>query len=420
MTKAGPRLRERAPWVLRRGWVIVTCVILVVAVAGVVTRHRHATYTATSILLVNPGANSQTPGAAQEAQALAATYAGLIPNESAVLSTVASKTGLTPSEVTSATSVIVTSGTSILNIHFTASAPAVALRGADAMADAISGKRPVTATIPAGVVLLMQHPSSAVRHLTSKSVILGLSALLGLLLGAVLVIIWERADARFDRPEQITNELGIPARSPSTLNDESMLAIMRQWRTTALQRMGVVEGHAPRVALIPATARAGASVISLVDLLVGSALRGSLRVSASIADARSEDVAPRNPWGPGTDLAGAGGGGSRNRSANRETYAVTAAPAVSDLELLVGSQPGDEGGEAVSQQAHVTVLVVPMGSRVREVRRSIALLAEVNALPVWALMSVGADRRPSFREAYGSDDRSPEDAGMPSEQPQLT
>ncbi len=390
VTKAGRRLRERVPWLLRRGWVIVVCVILVVAVAGIASRHQRATYSATSILLVNPGATSQTPGAAQEAQGLAATYAGLIPNDAAVISAVASKTGLAPSEVTSATTVTVTNGTSILNVRFTASTPAIALTGADAMADSISGKHPVTATIPSGAVALMQHPTAAIRHLTSRSVILGLSVLLGLLLGAVLAIIWERADARFDKPEQVTDELRIPARSSAALSDESVLAIMRQWRSLAMHRMGVVEGHAPRVALVPATPRAVASVTSLAEMLVASAVRGSMKVRASIADARSEDLAPQNPWAAGSDLAD--GGGSPNGGQNRELYVAPTSPTTPDLELLVAGQPGVQGGEAVSQQAHVTVLVVPVGSRVREVRRVVSLLAELGSLPIWALMPTGNRR----------------------------
>lgn len=415
-TKAGPRLRGRVPWLLRRGWVIVVCVILVVAVAGVASRHQRATYSATSILLVNPGATGASPGGAQEAGALATTYAGLIPNDSAVVSAVASATGLTPSEVSSATTVTVTSGTSILNVRFTASTPTTALRGADAMADAVSGKHPVTATIPSGAVFLMQHPASATRHLTSKSTILGLSVLLGLLLGAVLTIIWERADARFDKPEQVTDELGIPARSSAALSDESALAIMRQWRSLALHRMGVVEGHAPRVALVPATPRAAASVTSLAEMLVASALRGSMRVSASIADARSEDLAPQNPWSSGSDLAE--GGGSRNGAQDRELYAPPASPSSPDLELLVGGQPGGEGGEAVSQQAHVTVLVIPVGSRVREVRRVVSLLAELGSLPVWAIMPTSV-RRSSIQRPYSANDRTSSDAGLIPE-PQLT
>ena len=411
VSMAGRRLRGRVPWAFRHGWILVVCVIVVVAAASVASRHQRPTYSATSIVLVNPRPGPTTPGAAQEAQGLAATYASLIPNDAAVVSAVASKTGLTPAEVTKATTVTVTSGTSILNVKFTASTAAVALRGADAMADSISGAHPVTATIPSGAVLLTQHPAAATRHLTSKTTILGLSVLLGLLLGTVLLIIWERADARFDKPEQITDGLGIPARSPATLSDASVLAIMRQWRGLALHRMGALEGLAPRVALVPAIPRSAGNVTALAEMLVGSALRGSMRVSASIADARSEDLAPQSPWA-GTSEPVAGGAASRNGTKGRAPVPTT--PTTPDLELLVGGQPGVEGGEAVSQQAHVTVLVVPVGSRVREVRRAAALLAELGSLPVWALM-VTPERRLSVPNPYSSNGRGPSDAEFVSE-----
>jgi capsular polysaccharide biosynthesis protein len=379
-------LRDRFPWLFRRAWVIVVCTVLVVVAAFTASRHQRATYTANAILLVKPGATKSSPGAPQEAQALAATYAGLIPNDSSVVATVAAATGLSTPQVARDTTVTVINGTSLLNIRFTAATAAEALQGANAMADSLSGATPVTTAIPGGTVTVTKPATDATRHLTSKTVVLGLSLLLGLLLGGVITIIWERTDARFDKPEQITDELGIPARALAALNDVAVLAVMRQWRTLALHRAGDDEGHVPRVALVPAVPRVRQRVARLAEMLKAAAWPGSMKISTSIADARSEELLLEQGSSFQNALVAAAGSAERNGLQGRLPRPGAVGPPSYGLEVLVGGQPGTEGGEAVSQQAHVTVLVVPAGSRVKEVRRSVALLAELGSTPVWTLM----------------------------------
>ncbi len=141
-------VRSRAPWLFRRAWVLIVCVVLVLAVTYMVSSKRTVKYSANSILLVNPGASSTSPGSAQEAANLAATYAGLIPADDAIIANVAAKTGLSFGQVQSDLAVTVQNGTSLLVVTFTSPVPSTSLVGANATAHAISGDHPVSARHP--------------------------------------------------------------------------------------------------------------------------------------------------------------------------------------------------------------------------------------------------------------------------------
>ena len=301
---------------------MVTVVIALVVAVGIAS-NKHATYSADAILLVNPGASATSPGSPQEAQGLAATYAGLIPNDSAVLGAVASATGLTPSQVQSETTVTVVNGTSLLDIRFTDASSITAKVGVTAMATAISGKTPVTKAIPGGTVTITREASGVTTHATKLSTIALLGLLLGLLLGAVIIIVWERADARFDAPGQVSGALGIPARSFDSLNPGSVTALLDRWKTLALHE--------------PATVALISAVPGIKDSTALVAHRIGLR-------------------------------------------------ATSDMALIAVGAPGTEGGDSEAHRADLSVLVVPRGAPVRQVHQALQLLAHLGVHPSWALM----------------------------------
>jgi|GEM_PF-2435271 len=315
-------LRRRVPWLFRRGWVLVIVTLLVTATAVGLSGLKSATYSSDAILLVNPGATNTSPGSSQEAQALAATYAGLIPSDNAVLSAVSAATGLTQAQVKNGTSVTVVNGTSLLDLRFSSKLPSTTAAGVNAISRAVSGEHPATSSIPAGTMALVRGASTPVSHAAKLVEVVLLGLVLGVLLGAVIVIVWERADARFDRPGQVAGQLGIPTRSFEDLNVDSAAAMTDRWRSLA-----IIDD--PTIALL--------SVVA------------GMQDTAEIVGRRLARLAP-------------------------------------NLDLGTGGAPGDENGDRVAQFANLTVLLIPREVRVRAVLRSVNFLEQVGVRPAWALM----------------------------------
>ena len=316
------RLRSRMPWLFRRGWVLVVVTVLVTATAVGVSGLKSATYSSDAILLVNPGATNTSPGSSQEAQALASTYAGLIPSDNAVLGAVSAATGLTQDEVKSGATVTVVNGTSLLDLRFSNTRASTAVAGVTAMSQAISGKHPVSAAIPAGTMTVVHGASAPASHTRKLIEVVIIGLLLGLLLGAVIVTVWERADARFDRPGQVTGQLGIPARSLRHLNIDSATAMSERWRTLAI---------------------IDRPIIALLSGVVG------MQDTTEIVGRRLAELAPNE-------------------------------------QCRIGGAPGDENGDRVAQFTNLTVLLIPREARVREVLRSVEFLGQIGVVPAWALM----------------------------------
>ena len=315
-------LRARIPRIYRRGWVVVVVTILVVAVAVAIAGSRPAKYSANSILLVNPGATATTPGSAQDAQALAATYAELIPNDQSILNAVSSETGLSPAIIKAGTAVTVINGTSLLEIKFTNSSAATVPLVVNDMSQAITKTKPVTTSIPSGAFATIQGSGAITGGALAKSEIVLIGLILGILLGVIVVITWERADPRFDKPEQLTTQLGLPARALGSLNTESATALVERWKELA-------DREEPTIALV-------------------SAVRG-IEESVVVVGRRLELVAD-------------------------------------EMNLVACGAPGEGSADILAHDADLTVLVVPRESRIRDVLRSRELLRQLGVQPSWALM----------------------------------
>ncbi len=315
-------LRSKAPWLFRRGLVLIVVVVVTTATALAVSSAKQATYSSDAILLVNPGATPTSPGSSQEAQALAATFAGLIPSDNALLHAVASATGLSLAQAKSGTSVTVVNGTSLLDLRFTAQNPTGATTGVSAMSQAISGITPATRAIPSGTITVVRDAGPPISHAQKPATAAALGLILGLFLAAVIMIIWERADARIDKAGQITASLGVPARSLDSLNVDSAAAMLDHWKSST-------QREDPKIALLSAVPGMHQSTVS--------------------AGRRLGRLAP-------------------------------------GMQLLVGGAPGEENGDRVAQLADVTVLLVPQEARVRAVQQSRDYLEQLGIQPTWALM----------------------------------
>jgi capsular polysaccharide biosynthesis protein len=228
----------------RRGWVLVVTFLVATGCAYVVASHRGETYSAESTAVVAASPNSLlTP---DQAITLAGTYAVLIPKDTAVLRSVATRLGTSVPDVRKRISVFNTMQTALLLIDYRGTSAANSVAGATAALTAIAGTYPVSPNIIPGSVGAVQAPTTASA---SKSVtaLVALGAILGIALGALLMVIWERVDPRIDRPEDLSQEVGSPTSPVSAMSQSGVNALVARWKALA--------DHGPsKVALVPVTA----------------------------------------------------------------------------------------------------------------------------------------------------------------------
>src|SRR5580658_1704310 len=100
--------RRKIPtWLFRRSWLLVLALVAGTAGGFLAAKSSSTSYSATATLVVQSGAGKAGPGSANDAQALATTYAALIPKDQDILQTVAHSLGVSTSAVSAHLSVSV-------------------------------------------------------------------------------------------------------------------------------------------------------------------------------------------------------------------------------------------------------------------------------------------------------------------------
>lgn len=228
----------------RRGWVLLAAIAITTIAAYFVASERGVSYTAESTAVVSATPNSLlTP---DQADTLAATYSALIPKDAAIDGAVASAVGTSVADVQKKLSAFNTTGTALLAIDYQGTSAADAIAGATAALNAIAGKHPVSTNIIPGSVGAVQVPAQASASKT-VDVLTAVGVILGIALGALLMVVWERVDPRIDKPEDLSQETGAPASPVGVVSPAGMNALVARWRTLA--------DHGPtRIALVPVTA----------------------------------------------------------------------------------------------------------------------------------------------------------------------
>lgn len=145
----------------RRGWILVLTTIAVTAAVAAVASVRSTSSTAEATLLVPPSFGSQTPGQADQATALAETYARLVPADAAIARAVARRVDAPVGEVRAAISARQRAGTALLRVAFASASAERAERGARALADVLSSAIPEGSSIAGGSLLLVSPPADA-------------------------------------------------------------------------------------------------------------------------------------------------------------------------------------------------------------------------------------------------------------------
>jgi len=207
----GLRRRLSPPWLKRRCWLLLFCVLAGTAGGFVARSFQTSMYSARSVIVVATGASQQGPGNANDAIALALTDASILPSDQALLRAVSQKIGVPASEVADHLSASVEAGTSVILVSFDASSPAAAVRGADAVGRLITSRSEKISAIPNGSLSLVQLATRASPSGLLVTYGLPLGALLGLLIGLVFALAIERADPRADGVEDLAQATGTAA-----------------------------------------------------------------------------------------------------------------------------------------------------------------------------------------------------------------
>jgi len=253
---------DRRPWLARglltawrRGPIVVLAFIIATAAALGISHLSGVKYQSAALLVV-----AGSPGTADGANSLAATYAGFLPEDAPVQQVLASAVGVTdPTQypgIGKSLAATVVANSAIVSLAFTASSPQQAQAGLHALVSDLTvgvlqwrsnrephvgcmlnlvGSRPKTRppntsvakaaevlyycplspAIPlypaSGYVVLVKDATAAVRSSPSKVKTGVLGGVLGLLLGLVLAAAWERSDPRTDDLADLRSEVDCPA-----------------------------------------------------------------------------------------------------------------------------------------------------------------------------------------------------------------
>lgn len=208
------RPARKAPiWLFRRSWLLVLALVAGTAGGFVAAKSSSTTYSATSTLVVQSGAGRAGPGSANDAQALATTYAALIPKDQAILQVVAASLHVSTNTLARHLSVSVEMGTSLLLMKYSAPTGPQAVAGSKLLARTVASATAPTPAIASGSLVIVQLPNGAVAGGALHKYGAPIGALFGLLLGIVLVLAAERADPRVDDTFTLGQAAGCPAAS---------------------------------------------------------------------------------------------------------------------------------------------------------------------------------------------------------------
>ncbi|MGN6868895.1 MAG: hypothetical protein ACTHMY_10900 [Solirubrobacteraceae bacterium] len=323
-------------------------------------------YVANVQLIVPASGGGPTEGInPDDADHLAQTYAGVIPTDDRLLAAVGKAIGESSSTIGQNLSVVNEQNTSLLQITFKASQPNQAAAGARAAARLLSGASPAAAGIVPSSIETVTMPKNPGPVAKSKGTAIVIGAALGLVLGIVLLIAWERSDPRVRDARELSSQIGCPATPVDRLSPNAAYALLERWAS--------LTDHVPaRVAVLPASA----AVEDQTEAVV-SELRGAGGQLVRHIDARA-GIVPE-------DLA--------NGYAESETGVVL---------VQAGPPGGESSGEAIALGCDLTVVVVPAGARAADIRQLGEELTSFGIVPVWALLTSGA-RRATARPAQVAD-----------------
>ena len=359
MTKpAGSIRRSLRRWkkpVQRRWYIVLTCLLLGVLAAFLVSSRTPPQYLAEAVVVVPAVGQGQTPPGSPDAAAkLATNYATLIPLDDAVMSAAASQAGVTTEDLRDSLTVASDPGTALIRIDVVSKQAIVAVDSATAVAATVTRAIP-PGQIARGSLKLVTVPSEAVRMGESSSSSLLIGGLLGLLVGLLAAFALERSDRRVDSVDDLAELLGTPATAWATVTPAEARALAYRWRALS----GV---PAPEVAVVATAPMSRDDVKSLLASL--------------------------GPDAPGDSPAPAVAAASSSASTGQDLVRGRAAEDSGDIGVVAVGAPGSgEGAELRAQMSDLVVMVVREGTRVSVVRDNLVRLGEYGVAVVWGLLA---------------------------------
>jgi hypothetical protein len=332
---------------LRRGWIVVVAIAAVTGIAVTVNDSRPGQTITEAVAIVPAGASDDGPGNATQATQLAQTYVEAIPLDGAVIDFIARQIDRPSAEVDDHIAVVGNPETSVLRLRYDDSSKVRALVAASALLRSVTGPRPLARSVAPRSLQVVHAPRVLRESAGESSAAIPIGVILGLCLGLVLLVAWERSDPRIDRPEELAEAAGTPATALGDLGPGNIEALLERWRRLAGDGPGP---HA--IGLLAGTQRTEELVRPAANELAGlSASNGTLLRLAS---------AQPPPLGEPAD----------------------------GLVVMTGGLPGGpSAGEAVAAAAAVVVIAVERGARVSELRATLAVLEQFGAPPAWALLA---------------------------------
>lgn len=374
----GVALGQGAPGIPAQGITVVSRAQSADRVPGERVRYR-----ASTLVVVSSGSGGPGPGNADQANKLATTFAGLIPNDQDVLRSAGRRVDRTTTQFGDRLTVVNDADTSLLRIRYKGDDPAEALLGARLVAEAVAGLNPVAGAIPSRALNIVRLPTKTSSVYTT-GVLLGVAGVLGIALGLLLLVVLERADPRIADPRTAARMLGSPVIAARRLTPEAAELLVCDWYEAAVRSGRVPDDRAPTVGLVPATQEAASAAREL-------AARLSMSTGLDAADDRGALDAGR------ASRRGRRSGGSVE-VAERESSPPLAAPAelrqglvhvvALDRDERDPDLKHDHGLDvaAIGRQ-DLLVLVVARDTRARRVAATVDLLAEIGRAPDSAILT---------------------------------
>jgi hypothetical protein len=234
--------------------------------------------------------------------------------------------------------------------------------------------------------VLIARPAHLITEGARASSAVPIAAVLGLCLGVILLIAFERADQRVDNAESVRAVLGTPASSLGTSSQEAE-ALMDRWQS-------MVAPAEARVALIPAAPDDEKRAIAVAAHFAEVAERRGRSLSMDLPRF-GKDVGPL--WGFGEAWP---------QQLNGARSATNGQPGAR-MTLVLVSSPHDNRIPAIGESdANLVVLVTAHGSRIADLRDLAALLGEFGIAPDWTLLAddaataAGRDKEPLKEQRY--------------------
>jgi len=333
----------------RRWWVVVVCAVLGTLAAAGVSSRTPSLYQAESVV-VAPAipAGGVPPGLPDAAVKLATTYASLIPLDDAVIAEAAATASVTTVALRRSLTVTNDPGTALIRIMVQASTPQLAVNSSAAVATVVTKPNP-PGQVANGSLKQVTIANSATVVSESGPSSLGIGALLGLILGLVIVAAFERSDRRIDVVDDLVAVTGPGVSSWAGITPEEARALAHRWQTLA----GAAE---PVVAFV---GTGSLTQLDVEDLL------------ADLADKADGLV-----------------GGPPALAMRREGLDGALLTEADVAHLIATGRPGhDEGAELVAQTCDLVVLVVAEGARLKQALAARDRLAQFGVYPSWGLLA---------------------------------